>query len=221
MRLFAQTEQGHGIKMNFLLSFTEEKLANLLERILPHYFPDARVIQIKKPTGDEGDSALLLTDDPDTARSSMAVPFLLFGVPDKEKPVDISLPFRAGTLVDRLNNIINGPGTCLPEETIFIGPYRLDMHDGRLLPETQKEDGEVLYLTEKERAILYTLYEAQDKTVGRKELLNRVWEYADNVETHTLETHIYRLRQKIEEDPARPRLLITDNDGYFLKVNNR
>jgi DNA-binding response OmpR family regulator len=71
-------------------------------------------------------------------------------------------------------------------------------------------------LTDKEGAILKFLYRAGGKSVSRKVLLNEVWGYSSAVSTHTLETHIYRLRQKIEQDPPNSRLLLTESGGYKL-----
>jgi DNA-binding response OmpR family regulator len=71
-------------------------------------------------------------------------------------------------------------------------------------------------LTEKEAAILKFLYRAGTRAVARQVLLNEVWGYNAAVTTHTLETHIYRLRQKIEPDPANARLLVTEGGGYRL-----
>ena len=71
-------------------------------------------------------------------------------------------------------------------------------------------------LTEKEAAILKYLYRAAGKPVPRQTLLNEVWGYNSAVTTHTLETHIYRLRQKIEPDPNDTRLLLTEGGGYRL-----
>jgi DNA-binding response OmpR family regulator len=76
--------------------------------------------------------------------------------------------------------------------------------------------GTKLRLTEKETAILRYLYRAGDQVVGRETLLKEVWGYNATVTTHTLETHIYRLRQKIEVDPANAQLLITEAGGYRL-----
>lgn len=73
-------------------------------------------------------------------------------------------------------------------------------------------------LTEKERDILLSLLRAEGCIVGREEMLRSVWGYVDGVETHTLETHIYRLRQKMERDPSRPHYIVTENDGYRLKL---
>ena len=71
-------------------------------------------------------------------------------------------------------------------------------------------------LTEKETAILKYLYRAGDKVVGRDVLLGEVWGYNAGVTTHTLETHVYRLRQKIEADPSNAQILVTEPGGYRL-----
>jgi len=76
---------------------------------------------------------------------------------------------------------------------------------------------QAIRLTEKESALLEVLVKAGGKAVSRDDLLRHVWRYAPDVETHTLETHIYRLRQKIEDDPATPEIVVTDGDGYRLK----
>ncbi len=71
-------------------------------------------------------------------------------------------------------------------------------------------------LTEKETAILRYLYRSGSNVVGRETLLQEVWGYNSGVTTHTLETHVYRLRQKIETDPSNARLLVTEAGGYKL-----
>lgn len=78
------------------------------------------------------------------------------------------------------------------------------------------EKGAKIRLTEKETAILKYLYRAGEKPVTRDVLLHEVWGYNSGVTTHTLETHIYRLRQKIERDPSNAELLVTDAGGYKL-----
>ena len=77
-------------------------------------------------------------------------------------------------------------------------------------------NGSKLKLTEKETAILRFLYRAERKVVTRDVLLTEVWGYNANVTTHTLETHIYRLRQKIERDPSNAQILVTEAGGYKL-----
>ena len=71
-------------------------------------------------------------------------------------------------------------------------------------------------LTEKETSILKFLYRAGDKVVGRDTLLGEVWDYNAGVTTHTLETHVYRLRQKIELNPSNAEILVTEPGGYRL-----
>ena len=78
------------------------------------------------------------------------------------------------------------------------------------------ERGAKVRLTEKETSILKYLYRAGEKPVTRDVLLHEVWGYNSGVTTHTLETHIYRLRQKIERDPSNAELLVTEAGGYKL-----
>jgi DNA-binding response OmpR family regulator len=78
------------------------------------------------------------------------------------------------------------------------------------------ENDRKIRLTEKETAILKFLYRAGDKPVAREVLLDEVWGYNAAVATHTLETHIYRLRQKIERDPSNATILVTEPGGYRL-----
>lgn len=79
-----------------------------------------------------------------------------------------------------------------------------------------RDDNRKVWLTEKETAILKYLYRAGPEVVGREVLLHEVWGYNKGVTTHTLETHVYRLRQKIERDPSRAELLLTEPGGYRL-----
>ena len=71
-------------------------------------------------------------------------------------------------------------------------------------------------MTEKETSILKFLYRQGDKVVPRDTLLHEVWGYNAGVTTHTLETHVYRLRQKIERNPAEAEILVTESGGYKL-----
>ena len=99
------------------------------------------------------------------------------------------------------------------EDAVFaIGPYAFKPASKLL----QGGDGAKVRLTEKETSILKYLYRAGEKVVTREVLLQEVWGYNAGVTTHTLETHIYRLRQKIEKDPAKAELLVTEAGGYKL-----
>src|SRR6476659_7517531 len=99
------------------------------------------------------------------------------------------------------------------EDAVFaIGPYTF--HPGSKL--LLNPVGKNVRLTEKETAMLRYLYRAGQKPVARDVLLHEVWGYNSGVTTHTLETHIYRLRQQIEKDPSHAELLITETGGYKL-----
>ncbi len=118
---------------------------------------------------------------------------------------------RLGVLLDRIRHVQGAEGT----QFLQFGDYRLDLLQGEL----ECEQGEAVRLTEKEVLLLKILIEAGGESVSRETLLDKVWGYADGVETHTLETHIYRLRQKIEKDPAAPEIIKTDESaGYYLAV---
>ena len=78
------------------------------------------------------------------------------------------------------------------------------------------KSGSVVKLTEKEVSILKYLYKNQNGYVSKNDLQRNVWKYSEDVTTHTIETHIYRLRQKVEQTDGR-RLIVTDNGGYKLQ----
>ncbi|MGE3301647.1 MAG: response regulator transcription factor [Hyphomonadaceae bacterium] len=101
------------------------------------------------------------------------------------------------------------------EDAAFqIGPYEFRPAQKLLVDAKNKR----IRLTEKETSILRYLYRSGTQPVGREELLREVWGYNANVTTHTLETHVYRLRQKIEPDAQSPRLLLTEAGGYRLQL---
>jgi DNA-binding response OmpR family regulator len=123
----------------------------------------------------------------------------------------VTKPFKFAVLLARIRAQLRQYEAS--EDAIFqIGHYTF--RPGSKLLTTDK--GSKLKLTEKETAILRYLYRAGQKVVGREILLQEVWGYNSNVTTHTLETHIYRLRQKIETDPSNARILVTEPGGYKL-----
>ena len=123
-------------------------------------------------------------------------------------------PFRFGVLLARIRAHLRQHEQS--EDAVFtIGGYCF--RPGAKLLVDQQRDIRVR-LTEKETAILKFLYRAGDTVTGRDVLLNEVWGYNAGVSTHTLETHIYRLRQKIEPDPTHARILVTETGGYRLVV---
>ncbi|MCR9067873.1 MAG: response regulator transcription factor [Rhodobacteraceae bacterium] len=123
----------------------------------------------------------------------------------------VTKPFRFPVLLARIRAQLRQHEQS--EDAVFqLGPYTFK--PAMKLLET--EDNRKIRLTEKETNILKFLYRAQDGIVARDILLHEVWGYNAGVTTHTLETHIYRLRQKIEPDPSNARLLVTESGGYRL-----
>lgn len=96
--------------------------------------------------------------------------------------------------------------------TLAIGPFMLVP----MKKTVTRADGSIQRLTGKEVEILRHLHRARGTTVARKALLEEIWGYNTRVNTHTLETHIYRLRRKLETDPTAPRLIVTERGGYRL-----
>jgi DNA-binding response OmpR family regulator len=125
----------------------------------------------------------------------------------------VTKPFKFGVLLARIRAHLRSHEQS--ENAVFrIGPYEFRPAQKLLLDARQKK----IRLTEKETSILKYLYRAQGHSASRDELLAEVWGYNAGVTTHTLETHIYRLRQKIEPEPNSARLLLTESGGYRLAV---
>ncbi|WP_088345635.1 MULTISPECIES: response regulator transcription factor [Rhodomicrobium] len=123
----------------------------------------------------------------------------------------VTKPFKFAVLLARIRAQLRQHEQS--EDAVFaIGPYSFKPAAKMLLDET----GGKVRLTEKETSILKFLYRAGEKVVSREVLLHEVWGYNAGVTTHTLETHIYRLRQKIEKDPSNAELLVTETGGYKL-----
>ena len=124
----------------------------------------------------------------------------------------ITKPFRVGVLLARLRAHIRQHERS--DDAVFIiGPYTFQPANKLLV---DNDDQRKVRLTDKETAILKYLYRAGPRTVSRDVLLDEVWGYNAGVTTHTLETHVYRLRQKIERDPSNAQLLVTEPGGYRL-----
>ena len=124
----------------------------------------------------------------------------------------VSKPFKFAVLMARIRAQLRSHEQS--EDAVFrLGPYEFRPAAKVLIDEKLKK----IRLTEKETSILKYLYRAGEKPVPRDELLAEVWGYNAGVTTHTLETHVYRLRQKIEPDPANAKLLLTETGGYRLQ----
>ncbi len=124
----------------------------------------------------------------------------------------VTKPFKFGILLARIRAHLRQH--LISEDASYpIGHYIFKPGEKIL---TDSETDEKIRLTEKETAILKFLKRADGATISREKLLNEVWGYNSNVTTHTLETHIYRLRQKIETDPSKAKIIITESGGYSM-----
>ncbi len=177
---------------------------------------DALILDVGLPDGDGRDLCA------DLRRQGQRMPIIMLTGSDDEADVVrgldsgandyIAKPFRLNELLARLRAQLRIFENS--EDAVFtIGPYTF-RPSAKLLQEPPRNRR--IRLTEKEAAILKFLYRAGTKPVPRQILLNEVWGYNAAVTTHTLETHIYRLRQKIEPDPSNARLLVTEGGGYRL-----
>jgi len=123
----------------------------------------------------------------------------------------VTKPFKFAVLLARIRAQLRQHEQS--EDAVFtLGPYTFKPASKVL----EDDGGAKIRLTEKETSILKFLYRAGEKVVTRDVLLHEVWGYNAGVTTHTLETHIYRLRQKIEKDPSSAELLVTETGGYKL-----
>jgi hypothetical protein len=111
------------------------------------------------------------------------------------------------------DKVIQDIRMIVEDGVVEFGPYQLDMRT-KSLKGPNRED----ILTMKEAEVLYYMVKNRGQELSRDEILQQVWGYQADVDTHTLETHIYRLRQKLEKDPASPVILKSCEDGYVLAV---
>jgi DNA-binding response OmpR family regulator len=177
---------------------------------------DAILLDVGLPDGDGRDLCAALR------KQGRRMPVIMLTGADAESDVVrgldagandyISKPFRAQELLARVRAQLRVFDNS--EDAVFtVGPYLFRPSAKQLLEPARNRK---IRLTEKETAILKFLYRAGGRAVPRNTLLVEVWGYNSSVTTHTLETHIYRLRQKIEPDPQNLKLLMTETGGYRL-----
>lgn len=186
----------------------------LIDHNIMEYF--RQVLRIGKIECVEGDGATLYVYDIKSAeRTALDNNCVIIGTSEELSAFKgvrtLTLPLRAGKVLEGIRAAFL-PNLDFPP-SITIGPY--EFYPVKML---LKGSGGEIWLTEKERDLLYFLYTQQGQTVSRADILQRLWGYVEGVETHTLETHFYRLRQKIEVDPTNPKLLVTSENGYMLSV---
>lgn len=129
----------------------------------------------------------------------------------------ISKPFSVGPLFARIEAVLRRTRKTFLDDRLQIGTLRVDFRNF-----SGERNGETVEFTRKETEILQYLWSCRDRPVPRNELLREVWGYdnAENVDTRTVDIHITKLRKKVEEDPSRPRVLLTlRGEGYQLRTN--
>lgn len=177
------------------------------------------------PVSEEGDIVDIVIIDENVEKVSHYVnkyphtPVFVLLKKGMEKPQDkklityIQKPLSLCHFLNQLSSAINLAVNSEKGKLLF-NKYELNPARKEILNLRNKE---VVRLTEKEVSILQYLYKIRDRIVSKSELLQEVWGYNPDVTTHTIETHIYRLRQKVEQEDKNAQLIITEEGGYFLK----
>jgi len=186
-----------------------------LEAVKTEHF-DAILLDVGLPDMDGREACRLLR------RAGVKCPIIMLTAHDTDSDAILGLdagandyvtkPFRLNVMLARLRAQLRQHEQS--EDAVFtIGPYSFKPAAKLMLDD---ETNAKVRLTEKETAILKYLYRAGEKVIARDQLLGEVWGYNAGVTTHTLETHVYRLRQKIERDPSNAEILVTEPGGYKL-----
>jgi DNA-binding response OmpR family regulator len=160
-------------------------------------------------------------------RSGARVPIVMLSTAVNEQDVVRGLdsgandyvlrPFRVAELTARLRAQIRAYESS-EDVVLTIGPYYFRPGARQLFDPVENRR---IRLTDKEAGVLKFLYRAGNKPTGRQTLLREVWGYSAGASTHTVETHIYRLRRKIEVSPASARILVNEEGGYRLRHDRR
>ena len=194
---------------------TADTAARALERAKGEYY-DIVILDIGLPDMDGRELCRLMR------RGGVKAPIIMLTGADSDADAILGLesgandyvtkPFRLGVLLARIRAHIRQHERS-DDAMLTIGPYSFQPGAKLLINDRTAKK---IRLTDKETAILKYLYRAGNRVVGRDILLDEVWGYNCGVTTHTLETHVYRLRQKIEPDPSRATILVTESGGYRL-----
>ena len=174
-----------------------------------------------------GPDALVMVDFEDGTSQSSAVerirhagfcgPIVVLGgaVAGEFEAESLSRPIRLGALLSRMRAHMVARRS---DGIARIGPYELSAAECVL---REAETGRLVRLTELELRLLSYLIDADGALVDREQLLERVWGYRADADTHTVETHVWRLRQKVETDDPATRFVVTETGGYRLILASR
>ena len=178
--------------------------------------PDLVLLDVDLPDMDGREACRLMR------KNGVTAPIIMLTAADSDSDTILGLdsgandyvtkPFRFGVLLARIRAQLR-TFEASEDASFRIGPYEFRPSAKLLIDDKARK----IRLTEKETSILKYLYRSGEKAVSREELLTEVWGYNAGVTTHTLETHVYRLRQKVEPDPTNASILLTEAGGYRLQ----
>lgn len=206
---------------NILLLSDNEKFVEDLSTQISYYIPDFNVL-----TEEENNAFLdMIIVDEDVEKLKeihkrrLQVPIILLlssgkDAGDAEASNIVYKPIALNKFLNLLQAGINIYENS-SEGYLNFNQYELRPSKKEIL---NQRNNEIIKLTEKEVAIIKYLYKAKDKIVSKNELLQEVWGYSPEVTTHTIETHIYRLRQKVEHEDVSAQIILTSDGGYQLKI---
>ena len=206
---------------NILLLSENEKFIEDLSTQIAYYIPDFNVL-----TEEENNAYLdMIIVDEDVEKLKeihkrrLQVPIILLlsagkDAGDAEASNIVYKPIALNKFLNLLQAGINIYENS-SEGYLNFNQYELRPSKKEIL---NQRNNEIIKLTEKEVAIIKYLYKAKDKIVSKNELLQEVWGYSPEVTTHTIETHIYRLRQKVEHEDVSAQIILTSDGGYQLKI---
>ena len=205
------------LKLHEECSIAQAETADAALDIVKHERFDAIFLDVGLPDMDGRELCRLMR------QSKVQAPILITGADTDDDAIVgldagandyIAKPIRFNVLLARLRAQLRVHQQS--EDAVFtIGPYAF-RPSAKLLVDAARS--RKVRLTARETDLLKYLYRARDRIVSRDVLLSEVWRYNADAETHTLETHIYRLRQKIEADPDHPEILVRKPDGYRLTL---
>ncbi len=182
--------------VNYVITTDNQILKRNLKMLIPHY-------------GLEDTCAIYSSADNQTADDRYVIYVGDTPPTDLQITQHIKTPIRVGKIIDILKSKQKEE---LANQQYNIATYNLSSANNIL---TISEDNQIR-LTDIEAQILIILAQTKTNSTSKETLLQKVWGYRPDLNTHTVETHIYRLRQKIEKDPASPTILLTTDQGYAL-----
>ena len=201
---------------NVLILSENEEFKTDLEDQIRHHAPELTVVDDSQADIIVIDENIKLLEN-NAAKDNKAPVILLSGFGETLEGIGVSQviekPFFLSSFLDSIKASIhifeNSADGALEFNQYILYPIRKEIMNLR--------NNELIKLTEKEVSIIKYLYKNKDKIISKSDLMKEVWGYALDVATHTVETHIYRLRQKVEHDNPSAQLILTEDGGYLLK----